>query len=149
MGSKIIVEVDGKKYEAEVSEAGSGKYLVKIGEKEYLISVSSEGAETVSESVPQATPPVPESSAIPTIIRTPKAVPSMGEGIPVTVEVPGRVLNVLVNEGESVSEGQTIITIESMKMELEIKAPKSGKIKKVLVKKGDSLSAGDVVALME
>lgn len=153
MAKKLIVEIAGKEYEAEVSEAGYDKYVVRIGNKEYLVSVTSEGEEVVL-TAPEKPAEVEVTSTTPATPATPlpvgkKEVIAVEGGVPVTVEVPGRVLKVLVSEGSEVSEGETIVTIESMKMELEIKSPKKGVVKKILVKKGDTVAPGDTVAIIE
>ncbi len=65
-----------------------------------------------------------------------------GEGV-VTAPMPGKILRILVKEGEEVKTGQGLITLEAMKMENEIPAPKNGTIKKILVKEGDTVNTGD------
>ena len=150
MAKKLVVEIAGKKYEADVSEAGYDKYIVRIGNREYIVSVTPEGEEVVL-TAPEKPAEVEVTPATP---LTPlpagkKEVIAVEGGVPVTVEVPGRVLKVLVSEGSEVSEGETIVTIESMKMELEIKSPKQGVVKKILVKKGDTVAPGDTIAIIE
>jgi len=59
-------------------------------------------------------------------------------------QFPGKVRKILVEEGDQVKEGESLILIEAMKMEFTIKAPFAGIIKEVLVKAGQQLSPGDV-----
>ncbi len=59
-----------------------------------------------------------------------------------TATVPGKVLNVLVREGDFVEAGQRLAVIESMKMEFAVQAPRSGRVKRVLVGTGDQVIAG-------
>lgn len=54
----------------------------------------------------------------------------------VTTAMPGRVVRVLVAEGEQVKKGQPIVVVEAMKMENELKAPHDGAVRRVLVKEG-------------
>lgn len=63
----------------------------------------------------------------------------------VTATMPGNVVEVLVEEGQSVSAGDPVLVIEAMKMETEIKAPVSGKIASVLVKKGDRITPTEML----
>ncbi len=65
-----------------------------------------------------------------------------GEGV-VTAPMPGKILRVLVKEGEQVKTGQGLLILEAMKMENEIPAPKDGVVKKILVKEGDTVNTGD------
>ena len=71
-----------------------------------------------------------------------------GEGV-VTAPMPGKILRILVKEGEEVKTGQGLITLEAMKMENEIPAPKNGTIKKILVKEGDTVNTGDPLIEIE
>lgn len=67
-------------------------------------------------------------------------------GTPVNANLPGTVLNVLAKEGQQVSEGEIIMTIESMKMEIEIPATAAGTIASIAVAPGAQVSAGDLLA---
>jgi biotin carboxyl carrier protein len=59
--------------------------------------------------------------------------------------MPGTVLDILVSAGQAVSEGDTLLILEAMKMENEIVAPQSGTVDAVIANKGDSVNAGDVL----
>jgi biotin carboxyl carrier protein len=59
--------------------------------------------------------------------------------------MPGKVVKVLVNEGDKVKEGETVIIISAMKMESEYKAPKDGTIKKINVKSEDTIEGNQVL----
>lgn len=63
--------------------------------------------------------------------------------------MPGKVVKVLVQEGDEVTEGQTVIIISAMKMESEYKAPMDGKIKKVSVNDGDTVDGNQVLIELE
>ena len=59
-----------------------------------------------------------------------------------TAQMPGQVVDVLVNDGDSVKAGQTLVVLEAMKMEIRVTAPADGTIKRVLVKTGDTVDRG-------
>jgi biotin carboxyl carrier protein len=63
--------------------------------------------------------------------------------------MPGKVVRVLVSEGETVEGGQGLMVVEAMKMQNEIKSPKNGIVRKVAVSNGDAVNAGDVMAIVE
>lgn len=67
------------------------------------------------------------------------------------VEVPmqGTIVKVLVEVGQTVEAGQSVVVLEAMKMENQIEADKSGTVKAVNVKPGDTVGAGDVVVVIE
>lgn len=62
--------------------------------------------------------------------------------------MPGSIIKLNVTEGTSVKAGDTLLTLEAMKMENEIKCAKSGVVKSVPVKKGDYVEAGDVLVVI-
>lgn len=67
---------------------------------------------------------------------------------PIEAGLPGTVLRIVAGEGTSVADGTPIIVLESMKMEVEIKAVTSGVVKEIKVKVGDQVVAGQEIALI-
>src|SRR5579862_8569115 len=67
----------------------------------------------------------------------------------ITAPMPGKVVRVLVSEGEEVEPGHGIAVVEAMKMQNEIKSPKKGRVAKILVSGGAAVNAGDVLAIVE
>ena len=67
----------------------------------------------------------------------------------VSSQIPGRVVKISVKKGDQVKEGDSILVLESMKMQVSIKAHKTGIIKSIKVEEGKSISRNDVVATIE
>lgn len=67
---------------------------------------------------------------------------SLGGDSGLTSGMPGKIIKVLVSEGDEVTEGTPLLIMEAMKMENEMKAPTDAKVKKVLVSPGDNVEAG-------
>lgn len=67
----------------------------------------------------------------------------------ITSPMPGKVIKVLVKEGEEVKEGQGIIVVEAMKMENELRAPKDGKVTDIRAKEGQAVEAGATLVVIE
>ena len=63
----------------------------------------------------------------------------------VTAPMPGKLVTLLVAEGDSVKEGQGVAVVEAMKMQNELKAPKSGTVEKLCAVEGQALNAGEVL----
>ncbi|MCD6355631.1 MAG: biotin/lipoyl-binding protein [Prolixibacteraceae bacterium] len=59
--------------------------------------------------------------------------------------MPGKVVKILIKEGDSVKEGETAIIISAMKMESEYKVPKDGIVKKVNVKEGETIEGNQIL----
>ena len=64
-------------------------------------------------------------------------------------EVSGSVWKIECEVGQSVSEGDTLVIVESMKMEFAITAPRAGRVWNVLVKEGGAVQAGQDVVVLE
>jgi biotin carboxyl carrier protein len=62
--------------------------------------------------------------------------------------MPGKIIRVLVNAGDSVETGQGLLVVEAMKMQNEIRSPKSGKVERLRVVEGQAVNAGEVVAVV-
>lgn len=67
----------------------------------------------------------------------------------ITAAMPGKVVRVLLKEGDGVESGQGIAVVEAMKMQNEIKSPKKGIVQKLLINEGTAVNAGDVLAIVE
>jgi acetyl-CoA carboxylase biotin carboxyl carrier protein len=67
----------------------------------------------------------------------------------VTAPVTGTVWKIQVQVGDLVNEGQTLVILESMKMEMPVEAPGSGKVGKVHVAEGQAVEDGDVLVSLE
>lgn len=73
---------------------------------------------------------------------------SSGVATPVTAGLPGTVIKIVSPVGTQVSDGTTILIVEAMKMEVEIKSSVSGSVKEIKVKSGDSIVAGQELAIV-
>ena len=67
----------------------------------------------------------------------------------VSVPMPGKVIAVLVSEGDSVERGQGLVIVEAMKMENEVRSPIAGVVKEIKVKPGDAVEGGAVLVIVE
>jgi biotin carboxyl carrier protein len=63
--------------------------------------------------------------------------------------MPGKIVKLLVAEGDEVEQGQGLVVVEAMKMENEIKSPKAGTVKKIGVTEGEAVEAGALLIVVE
>jgi biotin carboxyl carrier protein len=67
----------------------------------------------------------------------------------ISVPMPGKIIAVLVAEGEAVEKGQGLVIVEAMKMENEVRSPIAGAVKEIKVKPGDTVEGGAVLLVVE
>jgi biotin carboxyl carrier protein len=137
---KFIVNVNGKQYEVEVEEITSGA----TSTIKQTPAVQAEPKSEISAPQPKVEPkpePAPKEE---------KKQVQVSQGAEVvTAPMPGTILNINVNEGDAVKEGQVLLILEAMKMENEILAPKDGKVVSIPVTKGSSVNTGDQLVIIE
>lgn len=127
-GSQAKVEVNGIPFEVTMH----GSSLVE----EDLPTVSTEGA--AAPAAPAAAPAAEPAAA-------PAAKGAAGAGTPVKAPLPGVVTKVLVQNGQAVKKGETVLVLEAMKMENNIDADRDGKVQEVKVQKGDTVMEGAIL----
>ncbi len=66
----------------------------------------------------------------------------------ISSQIPGRVISISINKGDSVKKGDNIVVLESMKMQVAIKSHRDGIVKELRVKEGQSISRNDIVAIL-
>jgi biotin carboxyl carrier protein len=124
------------------------RFSVTVNGKAYDVAVEeiTDGSAPVVAAAPAAPAPV---AAAPAPAAAPAAPAAAGEGETVTAPMPGTILDVKVNVGDTVSKGQVIMILEAMKMENDIVAPCDGKITSILAKKNDTVNSGDTLATVQ
>jgi biotin carboxyl carrier protein len=67
----------------------------------------------------------------------------------IVAPMPGKVVRLLVKEGDYVEAGQGLLVIEAMKMQNEIRSPKRGTVERILAKEGQPVNAGEILAWVD
>jgi oxaloacetate decarboxylase alpha subunit len=117
------------------NDAGEEIYTVEVEGKSYTVTVSAGGDISGIASVGAQS-------------NTASADVPVSGGEPVAAPLAGNVVKVLVKPGQRVSEGESIVVLEAMKMETSVSAPADGTIVEVKVQAGDSCSVGDVLVTL-
>lgn len=123
--------------------------------KSYTITVNGTVYDvTVDEKAGGAAAPAPAPAPVPAAPApaAPAPAPAAPSGvgsIEVTAPMPGKILDIKANPGQSVSKGEVILLLEAMKMENEVVAPQDGTIASINVNSGDMVEAGNVLATMD
>ena len=116
----------------QTNDAGEEIYTVEVEGVSYTVAVSDGGD-------------VSAIAGAGTAVAAPSAAVAATGGDPVTAPLAGTVVKMLVQPGQQVSEGESIVILEAMKMETSVSAPKAGQIVELRAKSGDSVTVGDVL----
>lgn len=123
----LNVMVNGVSYTVELDEAQKAKKVAVEAPKKAANAPRTESGEKVI-----AKPAVAASAA--SAIKSP---------------LPGTIMSINVNVGDTINSGDTVCVLEAMKMENDIHADKSGKVTKILVGIGDSVLEGTELIIVE
>ncbi len=74
--------------------------------------------------------------------------PQGGSGSTIVAQLPGAIVDILVNTGESVTRGQNLLVLEAMKMANQVVAHQDGTVAEISVKPGDMVNTGDVLVIL-
>ena len=137
--------IEGNKYEVAINEVNDTTAKVTVNGTEYTVEWEKPVEEKPVVKVKPATakPVVPAASA-PT---APTAAPVSGNTI--KTPLPGVIIDVKVNVGDTVTKGQTVVVLEAMKMENNINADRDGKVTAIQVAKGDTVADGAVLIVLD
>ena len=124
------------------------KYKVTLNGKTYEVEVEHGKAVLLDEYEALAPAPAAHAAAAAPVAAAPAAAPApaapvnLAAGETVASPMPGNILRVEVNQGDTVKAGQLLIVLEAMKMENEIVAPKDGTVVQVVTSKGSVVETG-------
>ena len=116
---------------ADILEQADSSYIVSIDDKEYSVVVKSNNSVEINGSSVKSTNEQPSHAA------------QAGSGSIINAPLGGNIFKLIAQEGQSLEPDSTVLILEAMKMETEIKSPAAGVVTKIFVKPGDSVKPGD------
>ena len=150
-----LLTMESMKMENVIASEVTGKVksvLVQPGQnvmqddKLVEIEVAAAAAPAPAAEAPKAAPAAPKAAPAPAPKAAPAAAPA--GGTKVTSPLPGSVIKVLVSEGQAVKKGDTLLTLESMKMENAIMAECDGTVSKIAVTAGQNVMQDDLLVVL-
>ncbi|MCK5038903.1 MAG: biotin/lipoyl-binding protein [Thermoplasmata archaeon] len=141
-GDRFTATIGDKKYSVSSKEIKPGFFIIQIDGKPVKVSIASEGNHRH----------IFHAGAVYRFTKLDgrRKKGEEGEISPeITSPISGKLVKVDSEEGKAVEEGQTLMTIEAMKMEYQIKAPYEGLVEKVNFKEGEQVDIGMVLIVME
>lgn len=123
-------------------------YRITVNGTSYDVSVEELSGGAAPVVAPVAAAPVAAPAAAPAAPAAPAPAAGGAGSIKVSSPMPGKILAVKANVGDSVKKGQVILILEAMKMENEVVAPEDGTIASIDVTVGASVESGDTLATL-
>jgi len=140
-------KINGTPYRVVVTKSDSDFVELEVNGTPFTVELSQKKKKTLSgiKRPSSASSPTPQSASTPLVTR-----PSGSTGkSSLQSPLPGVILDLRCNVGDTVKKGQTLMILEAMKMENNILANKNGKVTEVLVQKGDSVLEGADLVVIE
>ena len=147
---KYHLTINDTPYEVDIGEGEGEQLAVRVNGEPYQVVLqnpadltdrTAQNSRSAGGSPPAAAPVKP--------VKTPpapmRAVAGSGS---VLAPIPGLILDIKVTVGESVVAGQSVATIEAMKMENSLTSTVSGTVKEIRVQKGAQVATGDVIMII-
>ena len=138
---KFNITVNGKQYEVDVEEVGGVMPAAR--------PMAAPAPTVASAPVAAAPTPVAAAAPAPAPVATPAPANIPEGGTKITSPMPGTILDIKVNVGDTVKMGQVLLILEAMKMENEIMAPAAGRIAAIPTSKGSSVNSGELLVVIE
>ena len=143
MAKEFSFKINGAEYKCAVEEIEAGLTEVTVNGKKYTVETEKPVApapKAAPAAAPKAAPaPAPKAAA---------AAAPAAAGAQVKSPLPGSVVKVCVNEGQDVKKGDTLLILESMKMENPILAEQDGKVAQVAVAAGQTVMQDDLLVVL-
>ncbi len=145
-GNLLEIEVDGKVYEVDLMHTGDGTFsILQAGHSYNIELVPKPDAKKYTAYTLYESFDVEVIDAEARYLKNRNANSGASAENKITSPMPGKVVKVLVNEGDEVKEGDTLVIVSAMKMESEYKAPKDGVVSKIYVNAEDTIDSNEIL----
>jgi len=134
---EYVITINNRSYHVMIKKLHTDTALVEVDGQEFEVGVDRKVKRHMEPLAVKPVRPPATSPELQTQEPTVSAITVTGQEI--VAPLPGLILTLLVKEGDRVKNGQTLLKMEAMKMENEIKANKDGVVEKIFVKEGDAV----------
>lgn len=140
-------KINGENYTVTINEVNDTTAQVEVNGVAYNVEWEKPQApKPVIIAKPAA--PAPVATPAPTAAPAPAATTTTG-GYAIKTPLPGVIIDIKVNVGDTVAKGQTVAILEAMKMENNINSDRDGKVASIAVSKGETVADGAVLITLE
>ena len=147
---RVSAEISGRVYDLEVREPQPGSFLFFLNTEVHECRVSERAGSTSDFDVSIRGRSHAVTIVDPKRLRSAQNSDRLHHGVAqILAPMPGKVVRVQIETGAEVEKGAGLVVVEAMKMQNELKSPRSGVVVSINVKPGDTVNAGDVLAVVE
>jgi len=148
--NSVLVRIGGKQHTLRLLKTGTNEFEFVLDNTFHHAKILQSGSAEVKLVLDGQPLTVKKHSKLTEVLEKASALGGAGGGDRnLTSQIPGRVVNVAAKAGSEVKKGDVIVVLESMKMQVAVKAHKDGSLKEIKVKQGASVARNDVLAVIE
>lgn len=149
-GNRYSFSVDGRKYDLDILMVENGAYSIIHKGKSYNIeTIPGDDPKKYVVNTIFRTYEVELVDAASRYLRSRQGDDDASGDNQIIAPMPGKIVSVMVEPGQAVKQGDTLVIVSAMKMESEYKAGKDGIVQEVLVKNDDTVDGGQVMIIIE
>jgi biotin carboxyl carrier protein len=149
-GSTVLVRIGGKEHSLRLLRSGTNEFEFILDNTFHHAKILQSGSSEVKIVVDGQPLTVKKHSKLTEVLEKASALGAAGGGDRnLASQIPGRVVNIAVKVGDDVKKGDVVVVLESMKMQVAVKAHKDGNVKDIKVKQGASVARNDILAVIE
>lgn len=146
----VLVSIGNKNHTLKLLKSGTGEFEFILDNRFHHAKVLNSGSAEIKIMLDGQPITVRKHSKLTEVLEKASALGGAGGGDRnLASQIPGRVVSIPAQPGTDVKKGDVIVVLESMKMQVAVKAHKDGHLKEIKVKQGASVSRNDVLAVIE
>lgn len=148
--NSVLVKIGGKQHTLRLLKTGTNEFEFMLDNTFHHAKILQSGSAEIKLIVDGQPLTVKKHSKLTEVLEKASALGSAtGGDRNLASQIPGRVVNISAKAGSEVKKGDVIVVLESMKMQVAVKAHKDGILKEIKVKQGASVARNDVLAVIE
>jgi biotin carboxyl carrier protein len=146
----LLIKIEGKEQILRILKFSTDEFEFILGNSFHhakILSSSSSETKMLIDGEPLT---IKKHSKLTEVLK--KTMSSTGLGLGennLTSQIPGRIVSIMAKPGSPIKKGEPVVVLESMKMQVAVKAHKDGTIKEIRVKEGVSVARYDLIAIIE
>jgi biotin carboxyl carrier protein len=148
--NSVLIKIGGKQHALRLLKTGTSEFEFMLDNTFHHAKILQSGSSEVKLMIDGQPLTVKKHSKLTEVLEKASTLGGASGGDRnLASQIPGRVVNIAAKPGAEVKKGDVIVVLESMKMQVAVKAHKDGNLKEIKVKQGASVARNDVLAIIE